>query len=60
MIATHWCGDCSADREFTTFECGDHDADCIELVCVECGAGIEVGATLLVLATVEVPLRRAS
>jgi hypothetical protein len=60
MLATHWCAGCTADREFASFDCFDHEVDCVELVCVTCGAGIEFVAVQARQDPVEVSLRRAS
>ena len=42
MNATRWCSGCAADVELDRFDCADHPEDCIELVCVLCGAGFEL------------------
>ena len=42
MNTTRWCSGCAADAAFERFDCADHPEDCIELVCVLCGAGIEL------------------
>lgn len=42
MSITRWCSECAADAAFERFDCADHPEDCIELVCVLCGAGIEL------------------
>lgn len=43
MNVTRWCSECAADAVFERFDCADHPEECIELVCVLCGGGIEVG-----------------
>lgn len=43
MNVTRWCSECAADAAFERFDCADHPEECIELVCVLCGAGIEIG-----------------
>ena len=42
MSVTRWCSGCAAEAAFDRFDCVDHPESCIELVCVLCGAGIEV------------------
>ena len=42
MSITRWCSECAADAAFERFDCADHPEDCIELVCVLCGGGIEL------------------
>lgn len=42
MSITRWCSECAADAAFDRFDCADHLEDCIELVCVLCGAGFEL------------------
>lgn len=44
MNVTRWCSGCAADVEFDRIDCADHPEDCIELVCVLCGEGIELPA----------------
>lgn len=42
MSVTRWCSGCAAEAAFDRFDCVDHPEDCIELVCVLCGAGFEM------------------
>ena len=42
MSVTRWCSGCAAEAAFDRFDCVDHPEECIELVCVLCGAGFEV------------------
>jgi len=42
MSVTRWCSGCAAEAAFERFDCLDHPEECIELVCVLCGAGFEV------------------
>jgi hypothetical protein len=41
MTVTRWCSGCAADAAFERFDCAEHPEECIELVCVLCGTGIE-------------------
>ena len=50
MSITRWCAECAADAVFDRFDCADHPEECIELVCVLCGAGIEVGPVAVPMA----------
>ena len=56
MTLTRWCSDCAADAAFERFDCADHPEDCVELVCVLCGGGIEVA----LVPTPAAPGRRVS
>ncbi|HEU0132916.1 MAG TPA: hypothetical protein VFQ85_18190 [Mycobacteriales bacterium] len=42
MGDTRWCGGCVAETAFERFDCAEHEGDCVELVCVRCGAGVEL------------------
>ena len=42
MNRIRWCSGCAADTAFETFDCAEHTEDCVELVCVLCGEGIEL------------------
>lgn len=42
MSVIRWCSGCAAEAAFDRFDCADHPEDCIELVCVLCGAGFEM------------------
>ncbi len=42
MTVTRWCSDCAADAAFDRLDCAGRPEDCIELVCVLCGAGVEL------------------
>ena len=42
MNVTRWCTGCAADAAFERVDCADHPEDCVELVCVLCGVGIEL------------------
>ena len=44
MNVTRWCGGCVAETAFERFDCADHAEDCVELVCVVCGGGVEYAA----------------
>ena len=57
MSVTRWCSGCAAEAAFDRFECVDHPEDCIELVCVLCGAGIEMPPAQA--SGVRTPARRA-
>lgn len=41
MPVHRWCSACAAESSFDAFDCADHPADCLELVCRTCGLGIE-------------------
>ena len=53
MNVTRWCSGCAADVEFEPFDCADHPEDCIELVCVLCGCGIELPPVRIVAVGVD-------
>jgi hypothetical protein len=42
MTVTRWCSECAADAAFERLDRAEHSEDCIELVCVLCGAGFEL------------------
>ena len=42
MSVTRWCSGCAAEAAFERLDCVDHPEECIELVCVLCGAGFEI------------------
>jgi hypothetical protein len=42
MTVTRWCSDCAAEAAFERFDCAEHPEDCVELVCVLCGGGVEL------------------
>ena len=46
MSKIRWCSGCAADTAFERFDCAEHPEDCVELVCVLCGEGIELPAPL--------------
>jgi hypothetical protein len=60
MNVTRWCGGCAADAVFERFDCADHPGDCVELVCVGCGAGAELGPVRLVAYGREVRISSAA
>jgi hypothetical protein len=43
MNPTRWCGGCAAETALVRFDCFEHPDDCVELLCAECGAGVELG-----------------
>jgi hypothetical protein len=47
MNETHWCPECAEVTAHDRFACGDHDHDCVELVCRGCGLGIELSGLLV-------------
>ena len=57
MTLTRWCSDCAADAAFEQFDCADHPEECVELVCVLCGGGIEIA---VVPVSAAAPARRVS
>lgn len=42
MSKIRWCSGCAADTAFERFDCAEHPEECVELVCVLCGEGIEL------------------
>ena len=39
-----WCGECKDERAFEVPPCEDgHDAECLDLACVDCGFAIVLG-----------------
>lgn len=60
MNDTRWCSGCAAVVEFDRFDCADHPAGCIELVCVRCGAGIELSPGQVAAADVDVRVSPAA
>lgn len=58
MSVTRWCSSCAAEAAFDRFDCVDHPEECIELVCVLCGAGFEVPPVQAGLAGAPVRLTR--
>ena len=44
MLVTRWCSGCVAEAQFERFDCPDHGDDCVELVCTDCGHGLELVA----------------
>jgi hypothetical protein len=53
MNTTRWCSGCAAESAFDPFDCADHPEECIELVCILCGAGIEMPAVQVVAVEVK-------
>ena len=44
VMEIRWCAECMDDKAFEVPPCADgHDADCLDLSCVECGFAIVVG-----------------
>jgi hypothetical protein len=43
MTLTRWCAACAADSTFDRLDCWEHPEECVELCCVLCGAGFELG-----------------
>jgi hypothetical protein len=43
MTLTRWCAACAADSTFDRLDCLEHPEECVELCCVLCGAGFELG-----------------
>ncbi len=60
MTFTRWCSGCAADAAFERFDCAEHPEDCIELVCVLCGAGIEYAPVQAVPARLELRVSPAA
>jgi len=43
-MQVRWCGDCQDDSVFEVPPCEDgHGADCLDLVCVDCGFAVVLG-----------------
>ena len=43
-VQLRWCDGCADERPFVAPPCEDgHGADCVDLMCVDCGEAIVVG-----------------
>ena len=60
MSVTRWCSGCAADAAFERFDCAEHPEECIELVCVLCGTGIEFAPVQVVATVTEVRVSSAA
>lgn len=60
QVVERWCGECRAETLFEVPPCEDgHGPDCLDLACVECGAGVIVGVLAVGTAAVLLEVRAA-